>query len=361
MRALVLRAPERLEVAEVPRFSPGPGQVIVRVNACGICGSDVRYFYGENPWAKQTLGQEIPNPPNIILGHEFTGIVDAVHDDRDADLLGKRVAVNTFITCGRCAYCRAGQENLCAATKHLGHGQGWGKMDYYPGGMAEYCPSFANQVYPLPDHVTDEQATFLDPMIAALHATDVGNPSLLDDVAILGAGPIGLLIGQFARAYGANRLFISDIADENLAVARAVGIANAVNVRERANALFEAVMDGTGGAGVTIVYNTIGTQESVEQSLRMLRKGGTLVLLATKDKNVSFPALLLSGERSIKTSSNAYYSDFPRALEMLASGIVQVDPLISHRLPLSNALDAFQIACHKSQSGAIKVVLDCRN
>ena len=361
MRALVLRAPERLEVTEVPEFAPGPGQVIVRVNACGICGSDVRYFYGENPWAKQTLGQEVANPPNIILGHEFTGVVASVHDDADADLIGKRVAVNTFITCGRCDYCRAGQENLCAATKHLGHGQGWGEMDFYPGGMAESCPSFANQVYLLPDHVTDEQATFLDPMIAALHATDVGAPTLLDDVAILGAGPIGLLIGQFAKAYGANRLFISDIAEENLTVARAVGIAHAVNVAGQENALFEAVMDQTGGAGVHIVYNTIGTQESIEQSLRMLRKGGTLVLLATKDKQISFPALLLSGERTIRTSSNAYYSDFPRALEMLASGIVKVDPLISHRLPLTSALDAFQIACNKSQSGAIKVVLDCRN
>ena len=361
MRALVLRAPERLEIVDVPEFAPGPGQVIVRVNHCGICGSDVRYFYGENPWAKQTLGQEVANPPNIILGHEFTGVVEAVHDEADTALVGKRVAVNTFITCGRCDYCRAGQENLCANTKHLGHGQGWGEMDFYPGGMAELCPSFANQVYELPEHVTDEQATFLDPMIAALHATDVGAPTLLDDVAILGAGPIGLLIGQFARAYGANRLFISDIADENLKVARETGIGCAVNVREQENTLFEAVMDTTGGGGVPIVYNTIGTQASIEQSLRMLRKGGTLVLLATKDKNISFPALLLSGERTIRTSSNAYYSDFPRALAMLASGIVRVDPLISHRLPLTSALDAFQIACNKSKSGAIKVVLDCRN
>ena len=109
-----------------------------------------------------------------------------------------------------------------------------------------------------------------------------------------------------------------------------------------------------------LVYNTIGTQESIEQSLRMLRKGGTLVLLATKDATLSFPALLLSGERAIKTSSNAMYSDFPRALDLLASGIVNVDPLISHRFPLSRALDAFQIACNKSTSGAIKVVLDCR-
>jgi len=361
MRAVVLRGPERLEVVDVPEFKPGPGQVIVRVSHCGICGSDVRYFYGENPWAKQTLGQEIPNPPNIILGHEFTGVVESVHDPEDTPLIGKRVAVNTFITCGRCAYCRLGQENLCAETKHLGHGQGWGVMDFYPGGMAERCPAFANQVYVLPDHVTDEEATFLDPMIAALHATDTGAPKLLDDVAIQGAGPIGLLIGQFAKAYGAKRTFISDIAEENLAIAGEVGFDSAVNVYTSPGAFFDRVMAATQGAGVHLVYNTIGSQESIEESLRMLRKGGTVVLLATKDKNIQFPALLLSGERTLKTSSNALFSDFPRALELLASGIVRVKPLISHRFPLSGALDAFQVACNKSISGAVKVVLDCRH
>lgn len=359
MKALVLKAPESLEIKDVPEFVPEPDQVIVDVNHCGICGSDVRYFYGENPWAKQTLGENVPNPPNIILGHEFTGVVSAVGDERESDLIGKRVAVNTFITCGRCDFCRAGQENICANTKHLGHGQGWGTMDYYPGGMSEHCPVFANQVYPLPDHVTDEQATFLDPMIAALHATDVGAPTLLDDVAILGAGPIGLLIGQFSKAYGAKQVFISDIADENLKVARKTGLDHTVNVHDNARALFDCVMDTTGGGGVNVVYNTIGTQESIEQSLRMLRKGGTLVLLATKDEYISFPALLLSGERTIRTSSNALYSDFPRALDMLASGIVDVNPLISHRFPLSQAIDAFQVACSKSTSGAIKIVLDC--
>lgn len=361
MKAVVLKAPESLEVLDVPEFAPDPGQAIVRVNNCGICGSDVRYFYGENPWAKQTLGENIANPPNIILGHEFTGVVEQVHDDQDADLVGKRVAVNTFITCGRCDNCRAGKENICVNTKHLGHGQGWGEMAFYPGGMAERCPVFANQVYPLADHVTNEEATFLDPMIAALHATDVGAPTLLDDVAILGAGPIGLLIGQFAKAYGVNRVFISDIAEENLAVAKATGLGHALDVRDNESALFDCVMDTTGGAGVHIVYNTIGTQASIEQSLRMLRKGGTLVLLATKDPQISFPALLLSGERTIKTSSNAMYSDFPRALELLTSGIVDVKPLISHRFPLTRAVEAFAAACDKAASGAIKIVLDCQS
>jgi len=165
MKALVLKSPENIEVMEVPRPQLSSGQVLIKVSKCGVCGSDIRYFHGENPWAKQTLGREIPNPPNIILGHEFVGSVVQVSDSCDEHLLGQRVAVNTFVTCGRCDFCRNGQENLCDNTKHLGHGQGWGKMDFYPGAMAEYCPafSFSGQAYELPEHVTDEQATFMVP------------------------------------------------------------------------------------------------------------------------------------------------------------------------------------------------------
>ncbi|OHB80104.1 MAG: hypothetical protein A2W31_15810 [Planctomycetes bacterium RBG_16_64_10] len=360
MQALVLKAPETLAVMDVPRIEPGPGQVLVRVSRCGICGSDVRYFHGENPWAKQTLGRATPNPPNIILGHEFVGVVVEAHDPCDAHLVGRRVAVNTWIACGRCGFCRNGQENLCPETKHLGHGQGWGKMDFYPGGMAEYCPAFGSQIYDLPDHVTDDQATFLDPMIAALHAAAVGVPKPLDKVAIYGAGPIGLLIAQFVKVYGAARTFITDLANENLAAARAVGVDLALNVAQ-GDSLRAVALAETGGAGVDLVYNTVGSTDSIVESLAITKKGGTVVLLATKEDEIRFPALLLSGERTLKTSSNAKYADFPHALEMLSNGMVQVEPLITHRFGLSQARQAFDAACNKAATGAIKVILDCQS
>jgi threonine dehydrogenase-like Zn-dependent dehydrogenase len=387
MRALVLKAPKTLAVMDVPEMKPGPGQVILRVSKCGICGSDIRYYCGENPWAKQTLGKEIPNPPNIILGHEFVGVVDEVCDRQDAELLGQRVGVNTFITCGRCSFCKSGRENLCPNTRHLGHGQGWGKMDFYPGGMAERCLAFSSQVYELPEHVTDEQATFLDPMIAALHAVEVGGPKVLDKVAICGAGPIGLLIAQFAKIYGAVQTFITDVADENIAVARAVGVDFPLKLspgekgpgsplaefcewepHQTQRDAFgspshfrELVMDQTRGAGVDLVFDTVGTTQTIQESLGLLKKGGTLVLMATKEEDIRFPALLLSAERTIKTSSNALYTDFPRAIECLATGKIRVDPLITHRFALTQALEAFQTACNKSRTGAIKIVLDCQS
>ncbi|TKJ36775.1 MAG: hypothetical protein CEE38_10760 [Planctomycetes bacterium B3_Pla] len=360
MKALVLKSVEQLEVMDVPKPELSAGQVLIKVSKCGVCGSDVRYFHGENPWAKQTLGRHIDNPPNIILGHELTGVVHEVFDESDAHLLGKRVGINTWITCGRCSFCRNGQENLCDYTKHLGHGQGWGKMDFYPGGMAEFCPAFASQVYELPENVTDEQATFFDPLIAAIHAVDVGGPKPLDKVAILGAGPIGLLIAQLVKVYGATRTFITDIAAENIAIAEKVGVDYPLNLSDGSKGLYDLVMEQTNSLGVDLAFNTVGTSASILESLKILKKGGTLVLMAAKEDELSFPSLLLSGERTIRTSSNAMYTDFPRAIELVSSEQIKVDPLITHRFKLSDAEKAFGVACNKSETGAVKVIIDCQ-
>jgi len=360
VKALVLRSPEQIELMAVPKPQLSAGQVLIKVSKCGICGSDVRYFHGENPWAKQTLGRHIGNPPNIILGHELTGVVHEVFDKSDTHLLAKRVGVNTFITCGRCSFCRNGQENLCDYTKHLGHGQGWGEMDFYPGGMAEYCPAFASQLFELPENVTADQATFFDPLIAAIHAVDVGRPKPLDKAAILGAGPIGLLIAQLVKVYGATRTFITDIAAENVTIAEKVGVDYTLNLSSGSKCLYDLVMEQTNSQGVNLAFNTVGTSASILESLKILKKGGTLVLMATKEDELSFPSLLLSGERTIRTSSNAMYTDFPRVIELVSAGQVKVDPLITHRFELSDAVKAFEVACNKRTTGAVKVIIDCQ-
>ena len=360
MKALVLKTIETLAVMDVPMPRLEAGMVLVKVSKCGICGSDVRYFHGENPWAKQTLQQEIPNPPNIILGHELTGTVVDVHDDADRYLIGRRVGINTFVTCGRCHFCRTGQENLCRQTKHLGHGQGWGQMEFYPGGMAEYCPAFASQVYELSDEVTDEQATFLDVIITAVHAAEVAGVRILDAVAVQGGGPIGLLIAQMAKIHGARVVLISDLAETNLAVAKATGADHVLNVAGDRARLLDLVMEVTGGLAADRVFDTVGSRENIVEALRMLANNGVVVLMATKDKELTIPSLLLSGQRTVKTSSNALFRDFPKAMQLLQSGLVKVDPLVTHRFPLSQALEAFAVACNKERHQAIKIVLDCQ-
>jgi len=361
MKALVLKSPENLEVMYVPVPLLSSGQVLIKVSKCGVCGSDIRYYHGENPWAKQTLQKDIPNPPNIIFGHELVGTVAEVHDKADKHLIGKRVGVQSWSTCGRCDYCRSGQENFCKQTRHLGHGQGWGKLDFYPGGMAEYCPAEAENVYELPENVTNEQATFLDPLTAALHAVDVAPPAVLDNAVILGAGPIGLIIAQIAKVFGAASTFITDISERNLEIASEVGVDYTLKIEDEGKSILEFVNEKLSIQGVDRVYNTVGTNESITESLKMLDVLGTVVLMATKEKDINIPALMLSGERTMTTSTNAMFSDFKRAIDLLASGMVNVNPLITHRFSLSDGVKAFEVACDKANTEAVKIIIDCES
>lgn len=361
MKALTLRSPQRLELVDAPNPALEEGMVIVRVHKCGICGSDIRYYYGQNPWAKQTLGEERPNPPNIILGHEFVGTVVEAASERHKLYVGKRVGINTWSACGRCFYCRNAQENLCPYTRHLGHGQGWGEREFYPGGMAEYCLAFGDLLCELPAEVTDDQATFFDPMTAALHAVHVSAPRCLDTVLIQGAGPIGLLIAQMVRLHGAKTVLITDIAAKNIEVALQLGVDLALDVRRASpDALREAVMERTEGRGVEMSFNTVGSRESIAEALRLTRKGGRVTLLAVKDEALRISAAEIGGEKAVMTSANAHFTDFYQAVDMVASGLVKVDPLITHRFALRDGIEAFRVACDKENTGAIKIVLDCR-
>jgi 2-desacetyl-2-hydroxyethyl bacteriochlorophyllide A dehydrogenase len=234
-------------------------------------------------------------------------------------------------------------------------------MDFYPGGMAEYCPVFSNHVYEIPNNVTEEQATFLDPLTAALHAVDVANQVILHRVVVLGAGPIGIMIAQLAKVYGASETFITDITDDNLHIASNLGVDHVLNVADSTQTITGLVKTKTGGLGVDRVFNTVGSQDSIVESLSLLENSGSVILLATKNKEISFPTLLLSGERTIKTSTNAMYTDFPRAIRLLENGLVKVDPMITHRFNLLDGVKAFETAINKSQSQAIKIIFNCES
>jgi threonine dehydrogenase-like Zn-dependent dehydrogenase len=134
-----------------------------------------------------------------------------------------------------------------------------------------------------------------------------------------------------------------------------------VNVADGKQSLLDLVMEVTDGLGAQRVFNTIGSSGSILESLRMLANAGLVVLMATKEKEFAVPSLLISGERAIKTSANAMLSDFSRAVDLLETGMLKVDPLVTHRFPLSRALDAFAVACSKDQNGAIKIVIDCQS
>jgi threonine dehydrogenase-like Zn-dependent dehydrogenase len=342
MRALVLRRPETLELVEAPRPTlTDDRQVLVRVKACGICGSDVRYWAGENPWAMHTLGRHVDNPPNMVLGHEFAGVVVEVRSPEFEHLIGERVGVQAFRTCGECALCTTGRENLCRDTIHIGHAQGWGVMDFYPGAYAEYCLAWGDVLHPMDDHVPFEQEAMRDILGVAVHV--VGRAVIRRGEAVLciGGGPAGLCIAQVAKVRGAGEVFVSD---PSPLARRVVGQFEALTcIDPTTQSIADVLRERLGQAAVAVVYDSVGSAETMREALSLLAESGTYVNLAVHNTSLELNALSLGSERTITTSSNALYRDEREAHGLIRSGAVDVGAMITHRFPLEDYRQAFDL------------------
>lgn len=355
MKAAVLKAPKQLVVEDIPVFPLDSNLVLVKVEACGICGSDIRYFNGENPWALHTLGEARPNPPNIVLGHEYCGTVVEVADKSFENLLGKRVGVLAYRPCGRCYWCHTGRENLCPNTTHIGHGAGWGERDYYPGGMAEYGISWADLSYPIPDSISSEEAALLDVVGVGVRAVNIGNIVPGEPIAILGCGPVGAAILQIAKAYGAGAIYVTDIYPFALSLAKDTGATMAINPHDED--IVKLIMLETNKKGCCTVFDTIGTVTSLEQGLKITGKQGTLVELAVHDVSIPLNIMALSSERSIKTSCNSRLQDYQTCINLLEARRIIIQPWISHRFTLTDVPKAFKIMELKEQNNAFKIMI----
>jgi len=344
VKAVVLRSPRVLEYLDVPAPKLKQAEdVLIRVEACGICGSDLRYFEGENPWALHTLGHRVDNPPNIIMGHEYAGTVVQVNSSVYEHLLGARVGVQPYRVCGQCAYCRSGRHNLCKATIHIGHAQGWGEMEFYPGAYAEYCLAWGDLVYPIPNGISFPEAAMADIVGVAVHAA--GRTKIPKDAAVLciGGGPVGLSIAQVATARGARKVFVAETSP----------------AAQRILAQFDlTVIDPAAHLGlleVDVIYDSVGTAETFTEAIPLLGVSGVYVNLAVHSVALSFNATLLGSEKTITTSSNAYYDDVREAYDLIFSGQVHAGPMISHCLPLTEYRQAFDLLL-SSPKQAYKVV-----
>ena len=366
MKAVLLRASGDLAVADIPVPRPRDDEVLLKVEACGVCGSDVRYFHGDNPWSTQTLGTRETSPPNMVLGHEFAGrIVDVGHESL-RKRLGQRVAVLAYKACGECYQCTMGRHNLCAQVKHIGHSTGWDDLEpgeYNPGGMAEFCQVWDSMAFQIPDSISPAAATLLDGLAVALHAAskaELSRDSQSRDgefahVLIMGSGAIGLLIQQVVRAFGAKRIISVDNHQKPLEIAAQLGVDAVIN--SSSQDLEAHVMKETDGQGANVIFDTVGSNETLVQSLKMLRRGGKLIMLAIPSQKITLDPLLFSGERVIMSSANNMYWCFPQAIELMKSGKVKADPIITHQYSLSEAVEAFHVAEAKEGNEAVKVIL----
>jgi len=331
MQVVVLEKPETLTVKEIPVWpveSYGdPDLVLVRVEACGICGSDLRYFVGENPWAQHTLGRHVENPPNIVLGHELAGTVVAVRDEKNAHLLGKRVAPVCSKVCGVCRYCRTEREHLCPNTMHTGHGQGWGKQDYYPGAYAEYVPVWAKGCYTIPESLPFNEAAMMDILAVCTRVANQGHIRQGEPVLILGAGPAGNGIGQIAKLLGASKVVMIGRSKITLDIARECGFPDVIDSKAAGDDE-AAIRAQLGEAGAMTVFDSIGTERSIKMGLRLLDKAGTLVNMAVHDSELQLNQMELGSERRIATACNFRAHEYPVTLNWLIEGRINVRPWI---------------------------------
>jgi len=357
MRAGVLEGPGALTIREIPQWPiEGYGQpdlMLIKVAACGVCGSDFRYYAGENPWAQHTLGRFVPNPPNIVLGHEYAGTVVAVSRDEDRHWLGKRVAPICSKVCGACSECRAGMEHLCPNTVHMGHGQGWGDQPFFPGAYAGYAPAWASECFEVPSSVSFAEAAMMDILAVCVHVARAGAVRPGRPVLCVGAGPAGNGVAQASLAMGASAAVLIDRSAEARDVACAQSLGTVLDLEEAtAERLRELAPNGFGS-----VFDTVGSAKTLDLGLSVLGKGGTLVNLAVHDEDFPLNFLRLGSERRIVTSCNFERRDFELALQWLAEGRFRVREWLTP-VTLDELPGRFARTVSGGEKGAFKMLVD---
>ncbi len=330
MNAVVLEKPFVLVHKKIPIWPleefKDPDLLLIKVKACGVCGSDFRYYQGENPWAQHTIGQKIENPPNIVLGHEFSGIVIGVLNDSNKKWLGKRVIPICSKTCGKCAMCTTGRENLCENTIHMGHGQGWDELEYYPGAYADYVIAWGKGCFEIPESVTFEEATTMDVLAVCLHMINQGNVEKGEPVLILGCGPAGNGIAQIIKIIDPKiEIFIVENSKRAVEVAKQYKFNYIINSNTKnEEEIIQFILNKTNGHGVNSIFDSIGTESSFNLGLSLLTKGGTYVNMAVHDQNITMNQMKLASERKITTSSNFLIEEYKQTLKWLGEKRINV-------------------------------------
>jgi L-iditol 2-dehydrogenase len=343
MQSVQLVARERVELREMPEpHEPGPGEVTVRVRAVGICGSDM-HFYREGSCA----GSAASYP--IILGHEPAGEVAAVGPQVQGLRPGARVAIEPAITCGKCEFCRAGRHNLCERVVFMGGLQ-------LPGFLREWASIPARNAVEIPSSMSYPVATVVEPLAVILHALELTRLEPGDTVAVMGAGPIGLLAVAVARIAGAGRIISADRIPCRLALAQELGADAVIDVASQPTA--EAILDLTNGRGAHLIIDAAGKPDSLNPALRAVRHGGRVVLIGIPSEDMPRVDLYaaLNREATLLALKRSNRND-RAALRLIESGKIDAAKLITHRFPLSQADKAFQTAAAYAE-GVAKAVIE---
>ncbi|NPV07420.1 MAG: zinc-binding alcohol dehydrogenase family protein [Anaerolineae bacterium] len=335
MKAALLRGPRELELVEMDQPYPGPGQVVVRVRAGGICGSDVHAYRGSSAF------QVYP----AIPGHEVAGEVTRLGADVTGLSPGDHVVLDPMLRCGQCYPCRVGRYNCCTRLQVMGV--------HTDGGFRQYLTVDQGQLHRISPEVPFETAALIEPLCIGGQSVSRGRVSAEDSVLILGAGTIGLAALLLARQEGA-RVASVDLIPDKLEVARSLGADLTINAADEDVA--RAVLDWTGGEGPTVVIEAVGTVRTTRAALDYVGSAGRVVIVGITTQEVPLPVpLLVRKELDVIASRNSR-EQFRRIIRLVESGQVDPRPLISHRFPFERVGAAFALIEEQPQATR-KVVL----
>lgn len=346
MKALVLTEYNHLELQDVVKPTPNPNDVLVRVQAVGICGSDVHGMDGSS-------GRRVPP---IIMGHEASGIIAEVGSDVRGWAVGDRVTFDSTVYALDDWYSRRGMYNLSDGREVVGVSTGTPERPGFKrqGAFAEYVTVPQHILYAIPDNVSFTQAALVEPVAVALHALSLTPIQINDSAVVVGAGMIGLFVIQALKLAGCGTIIAIDLDDDRLALAQELGATHAIQAQ--AGTVAQQVQALTHGRGADVAFEVVGAGPTVKTAIACVRKGATVTLVGNLAPTVEIPLQAVVTQQLRLQGSCAINGEYEAALALISSGRINVNAILSAEVPLSEGADWFK-RLYAKEKGLIKVVL----
>ena len=341
MKSLVLTESKILRIQESPTPDLAADEALIRVKACGICGSDVHGYDGSS-------GRRIPP---LIMGHEAAGVIEGMGAKVEGFSLGDRVTFDSTVYCGECEYCLEGKVNLCDRRMVLGVSCGEYRRH---GAFAEYVAVPSRILYKLPPSLPFEHAAMIEAVSVAVHAVGRVKFQPGDASVVVGAGMIGLLLVQAARAAGCDRVIAVDLDRDRLKLAKELGATQSINPLE--SDTIETILGATAGQGARVSFEVVGSTPTVETAIQATRKGGAVVLVGNLAPQVEFPLQSVVTREITLFGSCASAGEYPKCIELMDKGAIKVSPLISAQATLEEGAEWFD-RLYAKEAGLMKVIL----
>ena len=334
----VMTAPGKIEFREIKTPVPKAGEVLIRIMKIGVCGSDIHVWHGKHPFTSYPVTQ----------GHEVSGEIAALGAGVENLEVGQKVTIQPQVVCGKCYPCRHGKYNLCETLKVMGF--------QTTGVASEYFAVDAAKVTPLPQEMSFDEGAMIEPLAVAVHAVRKFGDTQGMRVAVLGAGPIGILVAQAAKGMGAESVLITDISDLRLEKARQCGVDFCVNTREAD--FGEALVSSFGPDKADVIYDCAGNNVTMGQAIRCARKGSTIILVAVFAGMAEVDlAVLNDHELDLNTTMMYRNEDYLEAIELVRAGKVDLKPLISKHFAFRDYAEAYRYI-DENRETTMKVIID---